>query len=266
VGELLTQNKARLTDISPYIDVDGKLKFAVIMAPAVSGPPVARSAMLALRPRVSPVVLNIPPPPARAPAAAAPATAAPSAAGPATTTLVVGNDGPAPPSLEPYFNLTFDYCVVQLRRPWMSGDFLTSGGWYIQGARAGDHSAGPPSGPPATPGGPAAADQGAGSSQPAPAQTGESIWIPVACIAVRNLVIQARGAALDASVASTATAFGPFHCAPSAAGSDSLRNPGIQIIAWICAAQPQLPPATDPALGPPAVVPSSAAQTAGAAG
>jgi hypothetical protein len=34
VGQLLAQNKARLTDISPYIDVDGTLKFAVIMAPA----------------------------------------------------------------------------------------------------------------------------------------------------------------------------------------------------------------------------------------
>jgi hypothetical protein len=34
VGNLLTQNKARLTDISPYVDVDGVLKFAVIMAPA----------------------------------------------------------------------------------------------------------------------------------------------------------------------------------------------------------------------------------------
>ena len=34
VGQLLTQNKAMLTDISPYIDVDNTLKFAVIMAPA----------------------------------------------------------------------------------------------------------------------------------------------------------------------------------------------------------------------------------------
>ena len=37
VGQLLAQNKARLTDISPYIDVDGTLKFAVIMAPANHG-------------------------------------------------------------------------------------------------------------------------------------------------------------------------------------------------------------------------------------
>jgi hypothetical protein len=34
VGQLLAQNKARLTDISAYGDVDGTLKFAVIMAPA----------------------------------------------------------------------------------------------------------------------------------------------------------------------------------------------------------------------------------------
>ncbi len=34
VGQLLSENKAQLTDISPYIDVDGTLKFAVIMEPA----------------------------------------------------------------------------------------------------------------------------------------------------------------------------------------------------------------------------------------
>jgi hypothetical protein len=34
VGQLLAQNNARLTDISAYTDVDGTVKFAVIMAPA----------------------------------------------------------------------------------------------------------------------------------------------------------------------------------------------------------------------------------------
>lgn len=83
----------------------------------------------------------------------------------------------------------------------------------------------------------------------------------MACIAVRNLVINAGGGAIDPTVASSATALGPFRVAPSASGVDSLRNPGIQIIAWICNAQPQLPPATDPALIPPApATPSPAPQ------
>jgi hypothetical protein len=34
VGSLLVQNKAMLTDISGYVDVDNTLKFAVIMGPA----------------------------------------------------------------------------------------------------------------------------------------------------------------------------------------------------------------------------------------
>ena len=34
VGQLLTQNNARLTDISAYVDVDNTVKYAVIMAPA----------------------------------------------------------------------------------------------------------------------------------------------------------------------------------------------------------------------------------------
>jgi hypothetical protein len=34
VGQYLTQNKARLTDITPYIDMNNTRKFAVVMAPA----------------------------------------------------------------------------------------------------------------------------------------------------------------------------------------------------------------------------------------
>ena len=56
---------------------------------------------------------------------------------------------------------------------------------------------------------------------------------------------------MDPSVTASATAFGPFALRTSAGSSNSLTNAGIQIVAWICAAQPQLPPATDPALIPP---------------
>jgi hypothetical protein len=186
-----------------------------------------------VRPSPAQTVLRVPPAP----------TASPSAA-PARPPLVVNNDGAAP-TLHPFFNIAFEYCVVQLRRPWKSGDFLASSGWFVPGAHVGDFASGPVGARQAT------AALTPGSAAP-PAETGSFAWIPVACIAVRNLVINAGGGAIDPTVGASATALGPFRVAPSASGVDSLRNPGIQIIAWICNAQPLLPPASDPALIPPA--------------
>jgi hypothetical protein len=210
---------------------------------ACSTPPAAKMVLhqpppsVFVRPPPPQIVLR-PRPPAPAPA---PSTPAPSP-------LVANNDGAAP-ILHPFFNIAFEYCVVQLRRPWKSGDFLASGGWFVPGARIGDYASGPVGVEPPT------AAPTPGSSAP-PAETGPFAWVPVACIAVRNLVINAGGGSIDPTVASSATALGPFRVASSASGVDSLRNPGIQIIAWICNAQPLLPPATDPALIPPAVSPA----------
>jgi hypothetical protein len=235
----------------PYFARAEMLHLAPAAASGVQKPPVAEQAAMWLRPMVMRAPLPSPTPQG----AGQPAPGAPP-----PKPLVSGNDGPTP-SLEPYFKLTFDYCVIQLRRPWMSGDLLMTGGWYVQGARAGDYAAGPQRG-----------QQGASSNPPAPgdgaplaAQVGAFSWLPVACIAIRNLVIQARGGTIDASTASAATAFGPFRCLPSAAADDSLRNPGIQIIAWICEAQPQLPPATDPVISPPSATQTADEQTTEAA-
>ncbi len=156
--------------------------------------------------------------------------------------LVVDNSSPAP-VLQPSLEITFDYCIVQLHRPWLSGDFLASPGWYLTGAHAGDYATGP------TP--PAASPTGDSGSSPAAPAPAPFSWLPVACIAIKNLVISTAGSAMDPSVAASATAFGPFALRTTAGSTNSLTNPGIQIVAWICAAQPQLPPATDPALIPP---------------
>jgi hypothetical protein len=144
----------------------------------------------------------------------------------------------------PKFAMSFDYCLVRLRRPWFSGDLLATLGWYIPGAHAGDYASG------------------------APANTGPFAFIPTAFIAVKNLVIDAAWSDSDVAARANAASFGPFSLLGSPTDDkNSVRNPGIQIIAWICSVQPQLPPDTDPSLvpvpttSPPAAPPSSASDS-----
>ncbi len=174
--------------------------------------------------------------------------------------------GPTPvplpqPVLQPQFSMSFDYCIVGLSRPWFSGDFLASPGWYVPGAHQGDYSSGPlatadtsavgttpvaSSTAPAT-GTQSAAPQ-AGTQPPSP---GAFSVIPTAFIAVKNLTINAVGIASQAPGSQPVAAFGPFSLLHASASADSLSDNGIQLIAWICSSQPILPPDTDPALIPP---------------
>jgi hypothetical protein len=151
----------------------------------------------------------------------------------------------APPALHPSFAMSFEYCIVELNRPWFSGDFLASAGWYVPGAHQGDYA----SGPVAT----------TSASSPAPAPSGSFAYVPTAFIAIKNLSINAAALEGGAPDAGQPMAFGPFSLANATGSSDALTAPGIQIIAWICSVQPQLPPATDPALIPAAA--SNAATT-----
>lgn len=156
------------------------------------------------------------------------------------------DNGGAQPKLQSQFTMSFDYCLVQLRRPWLSGEFLETPDWYVPGARDGDSSNGPASAV-------VAATPGAGSTAPAASAPASKPfdWLPTACIAIKNLVIRAGGS-LDAASLGGATALGPFGFHPGAAGANGIVNPGVQIVAWICLAQPRLPPCSDPALAAPA--------------
>ena len=113
----------------------------------------------------------------------------------------VANNSSPQPAPQPEFTLSFEYCVLQLHRPWLSGDFLADPQWYMAGAQAGDYADGP-----------TAAGQSAASTQPAgpqappgvPPATGDTAaapsapfsWIPVGCIAIKNLTISSTGGAL----------------------------------------------------------------------
>jgi hypothetical protein len=125
----------------------------------------------------------------------------------------------------PKFTMSFDYCVVQLRRPWLSGDLLATPGWYVPGAHRGDYASG------------------------GPANTGPFAVLPTAFIAVKNLVIDAAWSENDAAARTKAGAFGPFSLLGLASDDkNAMQCPGLQSIAWICSPQPHLPPDSDPSL------------------
>jgi hypothetical protein len=123
------------------------------------------------------------------------------------------------------FTISFDYCLVRLRRSWLSGDFLTAAGWYVPGKAAGDCTAG------------------------GQLNTGGFAVVPTAFIAVKNLNINAALPAGVTADAGSAAAFGPFSLLGSSPNQQgALVDPGLQVIAWICSVQPALPPDADPSL------------------
>jgi hypothetical protein len=84
--------------------------------------------------------------------------------------------------------------------------------------------------------------------------------VPTAFIAVKNLVIEAAWSDSDVAARANAAAFGPFSLLGlSTDDKNAMHCPGLQIIAWICSLQPQLPPDMDPSLTTAAVTPPGVA-------
>lgn len=166
---------------------------------------------------------------------------------------------PAPAPLQPAFTMSFDYCIVQLSRTWLSGDFMAMPGWYVPGIAEGGYSSGPePIASTLAGSGTSAPGSPSSTATDQPATYGPLTFIPTAFVAIKNLVMNAS--AIEGGSASTGpgASFGPFSLVNATGAANDLNAPGIQIIGWICSAQPQLPPVTDPALIP---VPTSSAST-----
>jgi hypothetical protein len=122
--------------------------------------------------------------------------------------------------------LSFRYCMVTARRPWVSSAFLTARNWYVPRMRAGEMASG--------------TGQGEGSFE----------VMPTAALCVRDLRIAAAWSAEERAVLPAMTKFGPFSLVGSQleANATSLLCPGIQIIAWVMEPMPKLPPNSDPNL------------------
>lgn len=123
------------------------------------------------------------------------------------------------------FSLSLRYCIVQVKRPWLSTAYLLSRGWYIPGYKAGELSTGT-----------------AGSND------GIFAALPIGFIVVRDLKISANWTDAEFKTASESMAFGPFSTLGLKVdkASSSLVVDGMQIVGWICQVMPVLPPNADP--------------------
>lgn len=140
----------------------------------------------------------------------------------------LGELAPQAPASTSSVSITFEYCLVDIRRPWWLDVFVDQGSWYLPAVPAGWLT---------TKDNPAAISS-----------------LPAAFVAVRNLRIDASWSGDDAANAAMATDFGPFKV-ESAAGSQSLVHPGLQVIGWLLQRLPPLPPVSAPGPTPAPAVP-----------
>jgi nucleoid-associated protein YgaU len=112
-------------------------------------------------------------------------------------------------------SISFDYCLVNIQRPWWMDVFLNSGNWSVPGVPAGEVTSGD--------------------------HPGSVAWLPVGFVAVRNLTISGSWSAEDSANLGQATDFGPFQV--EAPGGQTLTHPGLQVVAWLLQQLPALPPA-----------------------
>ena len=136
-------------------------------------------------------------------------------------------DLPEQPVSSSNFEISFDYCLVEVSRPWLSAEFLNMDNWYALGAQAGAYAGG----------------SYAPSSLP-------FAYLPTKFIVVKDLSISAEWSEEDRASLQDAASLGPFSLMNKtiSEGSGTLSYPGMQIIAWFCQIMPVLPPGTDPAI------------------
>ena len=122
--------------------------------------------------------------------------------------------------------LSFRYCMVPIRRPWVSSAFLTARNWFIPRMKGGEIASG--------------TGLGDGSFE----------VMPTAALCVRDLRIVAAWSAEERAVLPAMTKFGPFSLVGSTldAATTSLLCSDIQIIGWVMVPMPKLPPNGDPSL------------------
>jgi len=114
-------------------------------------------------------------------------------------------------------SVSFEYCVVNIRRPWFNEVLCNiNRAWYIPGFAKG-----------------ALNDSGIGAMS----------YLPIAFVAVKNLNISANWLETDKKELEKATSFGPFDInGHDIHESGSLSHDGIQIIGWMLQKLPTLPP------------------------
>lgn len=114
--------------------------------------------------------------------------------------------------------ISFEYCLVNLERKWLSTTFLYGHDWKVPGVERG------------------------ALSRPAP--QGTLSLLPIGLVLVRNLEIKANWSEEDRAKLVGAMSVGPFDVSASL-GTGSLSQPGIQVVGWLVQQLPELPPNPD---------------------
>ena len=137
---------------------------------------------------------------------------------------IIRNTTPQP-IISNSIQLTFEYCLVNVNRPWFSEAFLALQGWDVPGYAAGSFSTGT-----------------------ATENTGFFPAMPVAFLAVKDVQITANWTNDEFNVSQQSAAFGPFSLIGRTVDSTSasLSSKGTLIIGWICQIMAQLPPSSSP--------------------
>jgi hypothetical protein len=128
---------------------------------------------------------------------------------------VIADQAPTQPAKTNSIVVTFDYCLVEVGRPWLFDVFLNAGNWQVPGV-----------------------EQGALSQ---PGAAGGISLLPIGMVVIRNLVITAGWDADDIANSAAATAFGPFKV-DGGIVDGSLKHQSIQTIGWMLQQLPPLPP------------------------
>ncbi len=142
------------------------------------------------------------------------------------TNLIINNDAQ---NIEPVksneFSMSFDYCIVQLNRPWYNTElFHFSNIWYALALNEGYFSNG-------------LKDE---------SNKGVFKSIPNAMILIKNLKIRAAWTNEEKLNAANNVGLGIFNLKDSMFVNNELVIAGMQIIGWICEVIPKLPVANDP--------------------
>lgn len=125
-------------------------------------------------------------------------------------------NAPTQPSDTKKISISFDYCKVDINRPWYFDSFINNRSWCIPNVGKGTLNN----------------------------NTNGSIGfgeITTAFVAIRNLSIEANWSTVDIENSKNATAFGPFKVR-SEIVNNKLSHEGIQIIGWFLRKMPELPP------------------------
>lgn len=128
-------------------------------------------------------------------------------------------NAPTQPATTNSIKISFDYCKVDIRRPWLFNAFLNNRSWFIPGIKKGQLST-------------------AGND------TALAV-LPIGFIAIKNLNIEANWSDTDIAHSKEATDFGPFEV-DAGMVNNKLTHQGIQIIGWMLQQMPELPPVDPP--------------------